>query len=200
MRLRNATANVNYAKNASNKSRATYYSLQTALEKYSETETNVETGSSSNGQARLAAASATVAKLRAELSAATAVQESLAYLDAAITTDNEFQSTISAEINRLHIRASTSAANSLVARTKRDGNIRLLSDLQVSLEAAIKAQAAAKLAFSLTESNSSSAYGNAKSSWATYQAQVNAQKLVVATDSRSVWTAENSLAQAQAAL
>jgi len=112
-------------------------------------------------------------------------------LDAEITRDNEVQSTIEAEINRLHIRASSSAANSLVARTKRDGNIRLLYDLQVSLEAAMNAQTAAKTAYGITQSQSSSNYGDAQSSWSTYRARVEAQKLVVESDSRSVWSAEN---------
>jgi len=70
---------------------------------------------------------------------ATAVKASMGELNLLITADDKLQREIAIEIAELSERARVSRASAAAARAKRDGNIKLLYDLQVSLEASLSA-------------------------------------------------------------
>jgi len=69
---------------------------------------------------------------------------------ATISADDQLQKDIKMEILRLQSRQTASAAEATRARAERDGNTRLLYDLQVSLESAIVAQTKARTAYNLS--------------------------------------------------
>jgi len=117
---------------------------------------------------------ADVTGLELALKSALASEVALSSQTMTITTDDLLQKDIKMEILRLQSRQTASAAEATRARAERDGNTRLLYDLQVSLESAIVAQTKARTAYNLSQQTTTFAIGQARDTYSTYVADLAA--------------------------